>query len=87
MNLLILKGLITCDAVTEPDIQFPALPYDHIRGLVEVYREVGVNLGISCSGIKFCNSHKVHSCVQPDSSLHGASVNILKYYIDKFNSN
>lgn len=55
MNLFIFKGLITCDAVTKPDIQFPALLYDHLRRLVKFYRQAGVNLGISCSGIKFCN--------------------------------
>lgn len=32
-------------------------------------------------------SHTVHSYVQPDSSLHGASDNILGHYIDMFNSN
>jgi hypothetical protein len=55
MNLLTFKGLITCDAATKPDIQFPALLYDHLRGLVKVYRAAGVSLGNSCSGIKFCN--------------------------------
>ena len=55
MNLLIFEGLITCDAVTKSDIQFPALLYDHLRGIIKVYRAAGVNLGISCSGVKFCN--------------------------------
>ena len=55
MNFLILKGLITCDAVTKPHIQFPVLLFDHLRGLIKVYRTAGFNLGISFSGIKFCN--------------------------------
>jgi hypothetical protein len=32
-------------------------------------------------------SHKAHRCVEPDSSLHIASDNILGHYIDMFNSN
>ena len=36
MNLLILKGLITCDVATNPDIQFPAVLYYRLRGLINL---------------------------------------------------
>jgi len=86
MNLLIFKRLITCDVITKPDIQFPALLYDHLVVSLKFTEWPVLIWESAVAASNSVTSRKVHSCMQPDSSLHGASDNILGHYIGMFNS-